>query len=161
MSFKKILVAIDYSEQTPAVFEQAIDVAAKHGAKLIVFHGIQVEGIGDVAPVLGTGVGLDVVAGRTLQQMQHEMLDEEVDRVKKELASYSQQAIDREIETESKYELGDPGALICESAKTWEVDLIILGRRGRNALAEMFLGSVSNYVMHHAPCSVLVVQGGN
>ena len=161
MSFKKILVAIDYSEQTPVVFEQAIDLAAKYGAKLIVFHGIQVERMGDVAPVLGTGVGLDAIGGRTLQQMQQEMLDEEVARVKKELAIYCQQAIDRGIESESKYEIGDPGALICESAEISEVDVIILGRRGRNALVEILLGSVSNYVMHHAPCSVLVVQGKN
>ncbi len=37
-------------------------------------------------------------------------------------------------------------------------DLIVLGRRGRTGLAEALLGSVSNYVLHHAPCSVLVVQ---
>ncbi|NEO65320.1 MAG: universal stress protein, partial [Moorea sp. SIO4G2] len=37
--------------------------------------------------------------------------------------------------------------------------LIVLGRRGLGGLKEMVLGSVSNYVVHHAPCSVLVVQG--
>jgi nucleotide-binding universal stress UspA family protein len=44
-------------------------------------------------------------------------------------------------------------------ARTWNADLIVIGRRGLRGLAEMFLGSVSNHVIHHAHCSVLVVQG--
>lgn len=48
--------------------------------------------------------------------------------------------------------------MICELARNWNADLIILGRRGRTGLSELLLGSVSNYVLHHAPCSVLTVQ---
>jgi nucleotide-binding universal stress UspA family protein len=33
-----------------------------------------------------------------------------------------------------------------------------MGRRGRTGLSELFLGSVSNYVTHHAPCSVLTLK---
>ncbi|MDB9482953.1 universal stress protein, partial [Dolichospermum circinale CS-537/05] len=36
--------------------------------------------------------------------------------------------------------------------------LIMMGRRGRSGLAEFFLGSQSNYVLHHAPCSVQIVH---
>jgi nucleotide-binding universal stress UspA family protein len=53
---------------------------------------------------------------------------------------------------------GDPGHSICESAQNWGADLIVLGRRGRTGFAEAFLGSVSNYVVHHASCSVFVIQ---
>ncbi len=38
-------------------------------------------------------------------------------------------------------------------------DLIVVGRRGRSGLSELILGSASNYVLHHAPCSVLTLQG--
>ena len=48
--------------------------------------------------------------------------------------------------------------MICELAKFWNADLIIMGRRGRSGLAEVFLGSESNYVLHHAPCSVQIVH---
>ena len=37
-------------------------------------------------------------------------------------------------------------------------DVIVMGHRGISGLQEFFLGSVSNYVLHHAPCSVLIVQ---
>ncbi|MGF1516635.1 MAG: universal stress protein, partial [Nodosilinea sp.] len=51
-----------------------------------------------------------------------------------------------------------PGRVICTLAKTWAADLIVVGSHRRKGLSELFLGSVSNYVMHHAPCSVLVVD---
>jgi nucleotide-binding universal stress UspA family protein len=43
-------------------------------------------------------------------------------------------------------------------AKSWQADLIVLGRRGLKGISEIFLGSVSNYIVHQALCSVLIVQ---
>ncbi|HIK43734.1 MAG TPA: universal stress protein, partial [Leptolyngbyaceae cyanobacterium M65_K2018_010] len=37
-------------------------------------------------------------------------------------------------------------------------DLIVVGRRERGRIKAALLGSVSNYVVHHAPCSVLIVH---
>lgn len=44
-------------------------------------------------------------------------------------------------------------------ARSWNANIIVIGRRGHRGFTEFFLGSVSNYVMHHASCSVLTVQG--
>jgi nucleotide-binding universal stress UspA family protein len=60
--------------------------------------------------------------------------------------------------TESTQSIGSVGRLICETANIWKADLVITGRRGRTTLSELLLGSVSNYILHHAPCSVLIVQ---
>ncbi len=43
-------------------------------------------------------------------------------------------------------------------ARAWSADLILVGSRGLKGLKEMFLGSVGNYVTHHAPCSALIVR---
>ncbi|MGP1384853.1 MAG: universal stress protein [Thainema sp.] len=43
-------------------------------------------------------------------------------------------------------------------AKNWGADLIMMGSHGRKGLNEMLLGSASNYVVHHATCSVMVVH---
>jgi len=67
-------------------------------------------------------------------------------------------ASDQGVQANYEYGVGDPGKLICERAEQYGVDLIVIGRRGRRGLSEMLLGSVSNYVVHHAPCQVLVVQ---
>jgi nucleotide-binding universal stress UspA family protein len=62
------------------------------------------------------------------------------------------------VSTEFTQTSGSPGRTICEVARNWGADLIVMGRRGRSGLSELILGSVSNYVLHHAPCSVLIVQ---
>lgn len=53
---------------------------------------------------------------------------------------------------------GDPELTINQFAEVWNADLIVLGRRVRSGIAEFFLGSVSNYTLHHAPCSVYIVH---
>ena len=159
MGFHKILVAIDHSEQSPLVFNQALDLAKKEGAQLMVFHVINIQGQGEVAPILGTGVGLDLAAGKTLQKMQHESFQAEIQGVKKEFQTYRQKAEAQGVEAEFRYDVGSAESLICQIAFEWQADLIVLGRRGRRGLKEILLGSVSSYVTHHAACSVLVVQG--
>jgi nucleotide-binding universal stress UspA family protein len=57
--------------------------------------------------------------------------------------------------------MGDPGQTICKVAETWGADLILMGRNRKSGISEMFLGSTSNYVLHHAPCSVLAVQSAS
>lgn len=55
-------------------------------------------------------------------------------------------------------EQGDPKARIIEVAKEWQADLIVLGSHGRKGLEHFLLGSVSEAVARHAPCSVEVVR---
>ncbi|NJM95414.1 MAG: universal stress protein, partial [Acaryochloridaceae cyanobacterium CSU_5_19] len=74
------------------------------------------------------------------------------------LTAASDQAVRVGVLTKIMQRSGSPRLAICDLAKTWHADLILMGSRGRSGLAEAFLGSVSNYVMHHAPCSVMVVR---
>jgi nucleotide-binding universal stress UspA family protein len=74
------------------------------------------------------------------------------------LQSLSAQANTAGVNTEFTQNTGNAGRMICELATVWNADLIIMGRRGRSGIAEFFLGSVSNYVLHHAPCSVQIVH---
>jgi len=52
---------------------------------------------------------------------------------------------------------GQPAAQIVDAAKAVEADMIVIGRRGLNPVGELFLGSVSQQVLHTAPCPVLIV----
>jgi nucleotide-binding universal stress UspA family protein len=53
---------------------------------------------------------------------------------------------------------GDPADTICRVADRLGVDAIVVGSHGRTGLRRLFLGSVSEHVVRHAPCPVLVVR---
>jgi Universal stress protein family. len=53
--------------------------------------------------------------------------------------------------------VGIPGEAILNEARQGRYDMIVLGRRGLSPLKELFLGSVSQAVLHGAPCPVLIV----
>jgi nucleotide-binding universal stress UspA family protein len=74
------------------------------------------------------------------------------------LQVYATQAKTRGIKAETLQNYGDSGPLICEAAKNWSADAIVMGRNQKSLLNEIFLGSTSNYVLHHASCSVIVIQ---
>lgn len=54
---------------------------------------------------------------------------------------------------------GRPAEMIIEEAGRWGADLIVVGSQGRGFWGRLTLGSVSDAVVHHAPCSVLVARG--
>jgi nucleotide-binding universal stress UspA family protein len=55
-------------------------------------------------------------------------------------------------------EHGDPRSKIIDTAKEWHADLIVLGSHGRKGLDRFLMGSVSEAVARHAPCSVQIVR---
>jgi len=64
---------------------------------------------------------------------------------------------ERGIESTMQMEDGHPAAEIARVADEGGYDLIVAGSRGRNAVGELLLGSVSQAVVRQAPCPVLVV----
>jgi nucleotide-binding universal stress UspA family protein len=57
--------------------------------------------------------------------------------------------------------MGMPEQILLETAKEWNADLIVVGSHGRGFWGRMLLGSVTDALVHHAPCSVLVVRQTN
>ncbi len=81
----------------------------------------------------------------------------------KEAAKRAEQIViekfkDKNLNVETAVVLGNPKTAIVEEATSWAADLIVLGSHGYGFWERMLLGSVSNYVVHHAPCSVLIVR---
>lgn len=156
--FKKILVALDRSEMAQQVFAQALALAKLTGASLMLQHVLSAEEEG--SPYVPMLSGFDYYPG--LNASSFEYYQKQWDTFKNEgvkmLQSFSAQANTVGVNTEFTQSPGLPGRLICDLARNWGADLIVIGRRGHSGLAELFLGSVSNYVLHHAPCSVQIVH---
>lgn len=58
----------------------------------------------------------------------------------------------------TKVATGSPAQVIVEEAESWGADVIFVGSHGYGFWERAWLGSVSNSVVHHAPCSVMVVR---
>jgi nucleotide-binding universal stress UspA family protein len=154
VEYKRILAALDRSPQTDAVFAQALELAKKEGATLMLCHCLPFDSQG-----VGTYTNL---YGRELfdfSSAMQERLEKDRQDAQEWIERYHQKASEQGVPTEWDLKVGDPGSAIRELTKTWEADLVVLGRRGRQGLSEILLGSVSNHVVHHVACSVLVVQG--
>jgi nucleotide-binding universal stress UspA family protein len=59
---------------------------------------------------------------------------------------------------DKRIEVGDVDTTICRIAEELGVDVVVVGSHGRTGLSRLFLGSVSEHVVRHAPCPVLVVR---
>ncbi|MGD1903256.1 MAG: universal stress protein [Geitlerinemataceae cyanobacterium] len=158
-SFTKILVAVDDSDRADRVFERALELARQNQAKLVIFHGLSVQSVTDAMPVMGTGIGLDLASSKAIFEFQQKHFQERTTTLKASLEALAQRAADGGVEAETAYRVGDPGMWSCDLARSNGCDAIVMGRRGFSGLKEVMLGSASNYVMHQAHCSVLVVQG--
>jgi nucleotide-binding universal stress UspA family protein len=156
--FSKILVAIDRLSLNKEVFEKALTLAKMTKANLMIVHVLSPyeEGYPEM-PFLSN---LDCYPGRNdasvkLYLEQWEAFKEEGLKLLRDRAAI---AASVGVNVEYLQIPGTPGYTICDVARTWGADLIILGRRGRSGISEFIMGSVSNYVTHHATCSVLTVH---
>ncbi len=158
MMFKKILVALDRSLIGQHVFEEALGLAKSTQASLMLLHVLSPEEEG--SPYVPMGSNFDYYPGLSGQSF--EIYQKQWDDFKNKgiqmLQSFCDEAITAGVTTEFTQNIGNPGRIICDLAHSYGADLIVMGRRGRSGLMELFLGSVSNYVLHHAPCSVHVVH---
>lgn len=151
----KILATIDSSQTNQSVFDTAVSLAKATGASLMLLH-ILSETDPDY-PMLPTYAYYAVLKGNN-DGIFHQKFDEYEQREALLLRNLAQKAIALGIDTEYTQLSGIPGWEICELASVWSADLILVGSRGLKGVKEMFVGSVSNYVTHHAPCSVLIVR---
>jgi nucleotide-binding universal stress UspA family protein len=155
---QKILIATGDSPESAEIFKSGLTLAQKYGAQISILHVLNLfqngfEAIGN--PLMGGTYPMmnDLV----IQEYQKELQD--CERLGMErLESYARQANALNIKVEIFQSIGDAGCTICETAKNYSADVIVMGRNQKSMLSEIFLGSTSNYVLHHAPCSVLVIQ---
>jgi nucleotide-binding universal stress UspA family protein len=159
MSFKKIFVPLDDSELSHRVFSQALELALIDRAQVMLFNCITINSLGQTAVPIPVDLGMNAELMNQAYQAESLRLESQEKQASGLLKNYCDAAAKQGLQVEFDCKMdGDPGHSICESAKNWGADLIVLGRRGRTGFAEAFLGSVSNYVVHHASCSVFVIQ---
>jgi nucleotide-binding universal stress UspA family protein len=150
MVYQRILTPLDFSPGSDIVFNQALEIAQQNQSSLMLFHCIPLESYLPHGSFWGEGWA-------NLSTMLSEQLEKEKEQTIKRLSDYGQKAENKGVKVEWDWKVGDAGNWIRKIAETWEADLIVIGCRGLSGLSGFLLGSVSNYVIHHVTCSVLLV----
>lgn len=154
--FEKILVPLDGSEHSTKALEAAIQTAKKFGGKLTLFHAysITVTPIVVPEPTTLTPSGVPVVTPAEVSQM----IEAARDVGQRILNEAEQKAKSEDVQVESMLREGNTVQEIIRLAKEGNFDLIVIGVKGVSKLREFLLGSVSEGVVKHASCPVLVVK---
>jgi nucleotide-binding universal stress UspA family protein len=156
--FKNILVALDQSDRSRQVFDQALGLAKLTSANLMLLHVLSPEesGFGDAMMFSN----MDYYPGWGDDSMKRYVEKLELHRSEglQMLQAFCAEGNKENINTEFTQNVGSAGKVICTLAKNWDADLIVIGRRGLSGITEFLIGSVSNYVLHHAPCSVQIIH---
>ncbi len=146
----KVLLAVDDSADSKAAvhFLQRIQLPAKTTLYLLHVNPL------DEWLRLGT-------SGRSLR------IVEQISRIRAEAATKMQGMLTHMEEPFRNSNLavhsiitdGSPGAEILRAITKHRIDLVVLGTRGLSKISGFVLGSVSEWVLNEAPCSVLIVRG--
>lgn len=157
--FTKILVALDHGDTCNELFKKSVKLAQSTGAELLFLSVLTPDGGGHLPLPDNSGLtSFNLGMQESLWDVYLKSYRDYELAAAERLRSFVEQATASGLRSEYKQLNSDVGRAICDQAKTWSADLVMVGSHGRKGLGEMLLGSVSNYVMHHAPCSVLVVH---
>ena len=154
--FKKILVPLDGSEHSLRALEFAIQVAKKFGGKIVLIHvySVSVRPVIMPEPTTLTPPMIPVMAPAEVSKTV------EVTRKAGEsiLTDGEQKVKAEEVQVETILREGHTVQEIVKTAKEGDFDLIVIGARGVSKIRELLLGSVTDGVIHHASCPVLVIK---
>ncbi|MGX7198418.1 universal stress protein [Enterococcus nangangensis] len=140
--YKKIMVAVDGSDEAELAFKKAVNVAERNNGELLLVHVI------------------DTRAFQTVTSFDGMLAEQATEMAKQTLNDYIEYAKENGVEKVSfVLEYGSPKPIIAKDLpQEHHVDLIMLGATGLNAVERLFIGSVSEYVIRNAPCDVLIVR---
>jgi nucleotide-binding universal stress UspA family protein len=145
----KIILATDGTKYGDAALEMLQNINLKKG------DDIKVISVVDLAVPLG----IDVYGGylpdtSELEKTAERSATQIVENAAKDLREF----FGEDVTVSSDVLFGSPDSRIVETAEEIDADLIVIGSHGYKSWERLLLGSVSNSVVHHAPCSVVVVR---
>ncbi len=146
----KILIATDGSDYSKAAVEECCRfIIRPENANVLIVSAYE-----DAHPISAEPFAISADYYQKLVDAVREQSQSFVEEAEKTIRS---RFPDSEFVISTEVLAGSPDQQIVERAKDWKADLIVVGSHGRGFWGRL-LGSVSDGVVHHAPCSVLVVR---
>jgi nucleotide-binding universal stress UspA family protein len=152
--FTKILVPLDGSEHSLKALEEAAQVAKKFSGEITLIHVYSVQPIMMPEPSTVGSLSIPVITGAEVSTM-IEAAKKMGNRI---LDDGEQRITTSEVHVKKMLVEGHAVEEIVRMANEGSFDLIVIGARGVSHMREMLLGSVTDGVIHHVRCPVLVIK---
>ena len=146
---KKILFPTDFSETAMNAFRYTLKLADHFDSEIILLHVVYPEYEVMEVPVMSAQVTNQKI--ETVKPMLEMFMENGISRV------VAEQTFDRMPNIVSKHEIGTPVEVIRYVAAKEDVDLVVMGTRGKHTNLDKIFGSVASGVIHRANCPVLVI----
>ena len=145
MKLAKILVPVDFSEQSLKALQYAVCFAEQFGAEITLQHVVQ-----PVVYPSELGYALDEIPLLSEQAL--------VKSAGQRIAKLAMDAIKPPLKCQTLVSIGNPFHEITSAAQERNVDLIIIATHGYTGIKHVLMGSTAEKVVRHAPCPVLTVR---
>jgi len=146
----KIILATDTTKHSEAVFDFLMTLSLKGPGEIRIISVI------DMA--IQTSIDIYAVGFSTATEIENAAIANALKILDSAKTRIEQIFADKNISILTEILHGSPESRIVEKAEEIQADLIIVGSHGYNRWERLLLGSVSDAIVHHAPCSVLVVR---
>lgn len=147
----KVLIAVDDEPESEDALSFAQELLPDDAAVIVVnVARSTITPYGTIG-----GLGAAYAGSPTLSAEADLRAQELADRKAEEVVRRAGEAVHA---TDARVEHGDVGPAICRVAEDEGVDLVVLGTHDRSGWSRLWFGSVSDHVVRHAPCPVLVVR---
>jgi nucleotide-binding universal stress UspA family protein len=140
--FTNILVPVDGSDNSYRALDAALLFSEKLGSNITAVH------VMEQVPI--THIGSEKLLSEFLEAYKKENQDI--------LSKCSEIATQKALTIKTLLLQGNPASVILDYSKQGKFDLLIMGSRGMGKFKELILGSVSNKIVHHSPCAVLLIR---
>ena len=140
--YKKIMVAVDGSDEAELAFKKAVNVAIRNNGELLLAHVI------------------DTRSFQNVSSFDSAMVEQVSKDAEKRMKDYQARATKAGAEdVHYSIEFGSPKTIIGHDfPKKHNIDLIVVGATGLNAVERLLIGSVTEYVTRTSKCDVLVCR---
>ena len=141
---KKILVPVDFSENSQKILRTAVDFAGKFKAEVVIVFVVQ---------------SFDDYSGFFVPHMPIIQLEEEmVKSAKEKMKSFAPETLNGSVPHSTAILSGDVVEEINRFAGQEKADLVVMGTHGYKGLEKIMFGSVADKVVRSAPCPVLTIN---
>lgn len=138
MKMERILIPVDFSENSLAALKYAIELGRDYESEIVLVHVVE--------PLpRGTARWSDATS----------LLEQYGERASSELKRFEKEAIQLYPNCRSELYFGVVHEVIGELVSKLKVDLVVISMRGQTPLLDLLIGGTADQLLRHAPCPVL------